>query len=261
MNRRQTDYLAMNKVNRKEFIVLILCLLVGFALRLYTFDRKSLWIDEIYTFNDSRDDFKGQLKFYGENPTFLHPPLFYILTHLFYPFPKPERDLRIIPLIFGTLSIPMIYLLVKIILPCHRSSMYPLFNLHGLSYQSLPGGTVLFIAHVSWDDGSLFFCEAPENIKEEIPGFCRTLICYSNPYELQLHSFYCPFPDSLVLSDRRKQKSSSHFFYLPVEWPHHPPLPPVGHFFGTSLQRPTGVGSPESCRPSLILGHDVWHFP
>jgi mannosyltransferase len=104
-------------------LVLILCLLIGFALRFYTFDKKSLWIDEIHTFNDSRDSFKDQLKYYKENPTNLHPPLFYILTHLLYPFPKPERDLRIIPLIFGTLSIPMIYFLSRsfspaIALPC-----------------------------------------------------------------------------------------------------------------------------------------------
>ena len=103
----------MSAPKRKEIFILVLCFLIGFALRFYTFDRKSLWMDEIYTFEDSRDDFNGQLKFYSENPTFLHPPLFFVLTHLFYPFPKPERDLRIIPLIFGTLSILMIYLVSR----------------------------------------------------------------------------------------------------------------------------------------------------
>src|SRR4030043_327495 len=103
----------MSNSNRNEIFILVLCLLIGFALRFYTFDQKSLWMDEIYTFNDSRDNFEGQLRFYGENPTFLHPPLFFILTHLFYPFPKPERDLRVIPLIFGTLSILVIYFLSR----------------------------------------------------------------------------------------------------------------------------------------------------
>jgi hypothetical protein len=84
-------------IKRKEILVVLLCLLIAFALRFYTFDQKSLWLDEIHTFNDSRDDFKGQLKFYKENPAYLHPPLFFILTHQFYPFAKPERDLRIIP--------------------------------------------------------------------------------------------------------------------------------------------------------------------
>lgn len=95
-------------------IILILCLIIGFALRVYTFDKRSLWMDEFHTFNDSRDDLKGQIEFYKEDPTYLHPPLFFILTHLFYPFTKPERDIRIIPLIFGTLSIPMIYFLARL---------------------------------------------------------------------------------------------------------------------------------------------------
>ena len=107
----------MNKEKRKEILVLTLCLLIGFVLRFYTFDQKSLWIDEIHTFNDSRDGLEGQLKYYKENPTNLHPPLFFILTHLFYPFTKPERDLRIIPLIFGILSIPMIYFLSRLFSP------------------------------------------------------------------------------------------------------------------------------------------------
>src|SRR4030043_2109383 len=89
------NYPYLNDEKQKELIILILCLLIGFALRFYTFDQKSLWIDEIHTFNDSRDDLKGQLKYYQENPANLHPPLFYVLTHLFHPFTKPERDLRI----------------------------------------------------------------------------------------------------------------------------------------------------------------------
>jgi uncharacterized membrane protein len=103
--------LSTNKAKRNEFFIIFLCFLLGFALRFYTFDQKSLWLDEVHTFNDSRDDLKAQIEFYKEKPTFLHPPLFFVLTHQFYPFTKPERDLRIIPLIFGTLSIPMIYLL------------------------------------------------------------------------------------------------------------------------------------------------------
>jgi len=113
----------MNKVGKKEIVILIICVLTGFALRFYTFNQKSLWLDEIHTFNDSRDGLKDQFRFYKENPSYLHPPLFFILTHQFYPFTKPERDLRIIPLIFGTLSIPMIYLFARcfsagLALPC-----------------------------------------------------------------------------------------------------------------------------------------------
>jgi len=54
----------MNNPLKKEILVVFFCLLIGFALRFYTFDQKSLWIDEIHTFNDSRDSLKGQLKYY-----------------------------------------------------------------------------------------------------------------------------------------------------------------------------------------------------
>jgi hypothetical protein len=121
-------------MRRKEIIILILCLIVGFALRFYRFDTKSLWMDEVHTYNDSRDDFRNQLKFYKDNPTFLHPPFFFILTHQFYPFKKPERDLRIIPLVFGTLSIPMIYLLARsfspnIAIPCTLSLTFMAYHI------------------------------------------------------------------------------------------------------------------------------------
>ena len=140
------NFHILKKERRKEFLILILCLFVGFALRFYTFDQKSLWIDEIHTLNDSRDDFRGQLKFYEKNPTYLHPPGFFILTHLFYPFTKPERDLRIIPLIFGILSIPMMYFLARsfspsIALPCTLSLTFMAYHIaisqDGRSYSLL----------------------------------------------------------------------------------------------------------------------------
>jgi hypothetical protein len=151
----------MSYLKRKEILVVIFCLLIGFALRFYTFDKKSLWVDEVHTFNDSRDDLKGQIKFYKENPSYLHPPLFFVLTHQFYPFPKPERDLRIIPLIFGILSIPMIYLLARqfstlIALPCTLSLTFMTYHISlsqdGRSYSLLMffgmAGLYFFIKHL-----------------------------------------------------------------------------------------------------------------
>ena len=136
----------MSNEKRKEILIIFLCLLVGFVLRFYTFDQKSFWMDEIHTFNESRDGLNEQLKYYKENPTSLHPPLFFILTHQFYPFTKPERDLRIIPLIFGTLAIPMMYLLARsfapyIALPCTLSLTFMAYHISfsqdGRSYSLL----------------------------------------------------------------------------------------------------------------------------
>ena len=139
----------MKKIAQREILILIVALIAGFALRFYTFDQKSLWIDEIHTFNDSRDGIQNQLKYYKENPTYLHPPLFFVLTHSFYPFPKPERDLRIIPLFFGILSIPMIYLLSRQFSPniailCTLSLTFMTYHIY-LSQNGRPYSLIMFV--------------------------------------------------------------------------------------------------------------------
>ena len=143
----------MSQVRRKEILAVLFCLLIGFALRFYTFDRKSLWMDEIYTFNDSRDDLKAQLSYYRLNSTYLQPPLFFILTHFFHPFTKPERDLRIIPLVLGILSIPAMYLLSKsysptIALPCTLSLTFMTYHI-SLSQDARAYTLVMFFGMVS----------------------------------------------------------------------------------------------------------------
>jgi 4-amino-4-deoxy-L-arabinose transferase-like glycosyltransferase len=152
---------STNISKHQEIIIVILCVIVGFSLRLYTFDQKSLWMDEIHTYNDSRYGLNGQIKYYKEKPNYFHPPLFFILTHQFYPFTKPERDLRIIPLIFGTLSIPMIYLLARqfsshIALFCTLSLSLMTYHISlsqdGRSYSMLMffgmAGLYLFLKHL-----------------------------------------------------------------------------------------------------------------
>jgi hypothetical protein len=104
-------------LKRKEGVILIFCLLAGLSLRFYAFDQKSLWVDEIYTLNDSRDSLKGQLEFYGKNPSYPQAPLFFALTHLFSLFSKPEKELRIFPVLFGALSIPALYYLARLFSP------------------------------------------------------------------------------------------------------------------------------------------------
>lgn len=183
----------MNKEKRKEILVITLCLLIGFALRFYTFDHKSLWMDEIYTFNDSRDDFKGQLKFYGENPTFLHPPLFFILTHLFYPFPKPERDLRVIPLIFGTLSILVIYFLSRsfspaIALPCTLSLTFMAYHI-SLSQDGRSYTLLMFLGMM----GLYFFMRHLKTLKK------RYLVFVALFFAILFHTSYSSIP-FIVLS-------------------------------------------------------------
>lgn len=142
----------MQKIDKK-LLILFLFLIIGFALRFYAFDKKSLWLDEIYTFQDSRYGIKDQIDFYKENPAHLHPPLFFILTHIFHPFKNLERELRIIPLIFGTLSIPMIYILAKefssrIALPCAMSLTFMTYHIY-LSQEGRSYSLLLFLSMVS----------------------------------------------------------------------------------------------------------------
>jgi hypothetical protein len=157
----------LNPGKQKEFLILICCLLIGFALRFYSFDQKSLWIDEIHTFNDSKDNINGQLKYYKANPTYLHPPLFFVLTHLFHPFTKPERDLRIIPLLFGTLSIPMIYCLARsfspvIALPSALSLTFMAYHI-SLSQDGRSYSLAMFLGMV----GLYFFMKYLQTLKKQ----------------------------------------------------------------------------------------------
>ena len=178
----------MGHSKRKEIIILILCLVVGFTLRFYNFDEKSIWMDEVHTFNDSRDGIKEQLAFYKENPNFLHPPLFFILTHLFHPFEKPERDLRIIPLIFGTLSIPMFYLLARqfssaIALPCTIALTLMTYHI-SLSQDGRSYSLLLFLGIA----GFYFFLKHLETRKKEYLPFIALI------FAILFHTSYSSIP-------------------------------------------------------------------
>jgi hypothetical protein len=145
-------------------------------------------MDEVHTFNDSRDDIKGQIKFYKEKPTHLHPPLFFILTHLFYPFEKPEMDLRIIPLIFGILSIPMIYLLSRffspeIALPCTLSLTFMTYHI-SLSQDGRSYSLIIFLGMA----GLYFF------IKHLTTSKKRFLILVALLFAILFHTSYSSIP-------------------------------------------------------------------
>ncbi len=64
---------------QKEILILILCILIGFALRFYIFDQKSLWIDEIHTYRgifgsnvaNLMKRFNRICEHYGSHPQFI----------------------------------------------------------------------------------------------------------------------------------------------------------------------------------------------
>jgi len=55
MEQTEISLLTFKIARPRNILLVFSCLLVAFALRFYTFDQKSLWGDEIYTFNGSRD--------------------------------------------------------------------------------------------------------------------------------------------------------------------------------------------------------------
>jgi len=178
----------MQYLIKKEILILILCLFIGFVFRFYSLEHKSLWMDEVHTFNDSRFGLRDQIKFYKDNPTYLHPPLFFILTHLLYPFEKPERDLRIIPFIFGTLSIPMIYLLSKqfssaIKNPCTVALTFMTYHIY-VSQDGRSYSTVMFLGMA----GLYFFMSYLKFLKK------KYLFLTSLFYAIQFHISYSSIP-------------------------------------------------------------------
>ena len=195
--------------------VLFLCLFIGFALRYYHLDQKSLWLDEVHTYNDSRDSFKEQIKFYKANPGYLHPPLFFVLTHFLSPFPKPERDLRIIPLVSGTLCIPMIYLLARsfapqIAIPCMVALTFMTYHI-SLSQDGRSYALLMLFAMASL----YFFLEHLKTSKK------RYLILTALSYALLFHTSYSSVPFILFSQilwfyklDNRREAPSFYSFLI-----------------------------------------------
>ena len=206
----------MGKIKKKEILILIFSLLIGFVLRFYTFDQKSLWLDEIHTYNDSRDGLSGQISFYKENPTYLHPPLFFLLTHLFYPFKQPEKDLRIFPLVFGILSIPMFYSLARLFSPaiaalCTLSLTFMTYHI-SLSQDGRSYSLILFLGMASL----YFFMKYLKTSKK------GNLICVAFLFAILFHTSYISIP-FIALSqilwlyrtgEEDKKPTLSNFFIL-----------------------------------------------
>jgi len=177
---------------------------VGFGLRFYAFDQKSLWIDEVHTYNDSREGLSGQIKYFKEHPAdLLHPPLFYVLTHIFHPFEKPERELRILPLIFGILSVPMIYFLARlfspsIAIPCTLALTFMAYHI-SFSQDGRPYSLVMFLGMV----GLYFFTKYLKTQRK------RDLLFVALSFALLFYTSYSSIPFILL--------SQVLWFYRPGE--------------------------------------------
>lgn len=90
-------------------VTLLLIVLLAFFLRLYRLDHQSLWYDEGFSVYLARMSL-GEIT--ARTASDIHPPLYYYLLHLWLgPFGDSEFVLRFFSLVFGLLTVPLIYAL------------------------------------------------------------------------------------------------------------------------------------------------------
>ena len=98
--------------NRLSFILLPLIILIGIFLRLYQLGSNSLWLDEaisVWFANESLGNI-----IIKQTSADVHPPFYYIVLSLWINvFGNGEFEVRLLSAIFGILSIPLLYLIVK----------------------------------------------------------------------------------------------------------------------------------------------------
>ena len=88
------------------FILMLAIVLLSFALRAYRLDHQELRGDEAATWAYSIRSFAEMLQFYK---THAHPPLYYPLMHLWFPFAgTSEYALRFLPLVNGTVLVAIL---------------------------------------------------------------------------------------------------------------------------------------------------------
>lgn len=99
---------------RVHYITLLLICLLGFILRMINLDKSTgMWLDESNTYNIAKQSFPfgimHMLKYYEP-----HTPLYYFILHFWMRlFGDNDYTLRLLSVIFGTLTIPLGYLAGK----------------------------------------------------------------------------------------------------------------------------------------------------
>ncbi|TYT24038.1 flippase-like domain-containing protein [Dictyoglomus thermophilum] len=101
----------LNK-NAKKSSLLFIITIIGFLLRIFKITERSLWLDEAITAQVSQSGILGIIL--NRSQTGIHPPLYFILVYFWTRiFGDSELALRSLSMIFGVLSIPLLYKLVK----------------------------------------------------------------------------------------------------------------------------------------------------
>ncbi|HEY7535959.1 MAG TPA: glycosyltransferase family 39 protein, partial [Thermodesulfobacteriota bacterium] len=95
-----------------QLFILILIIFIGASLRLYELGSNSLWFDEAISVWFSSKSLGTIL--IKQPSGDVHPPLYYLLLNLWIgTFGSGEFEVRLLSVIFGVLSIPLLYIIVK----------------------------------------------------------------------------------------------------------------------------------------------------
>jgi uncharacterized membrane protein len=105
--------------------LLISATVIGAILRIYRVGYQSLWHDEVLTYLSSKGTLAHVL-FQTEVKTNILP-LYYLIVHVFLFLGEEDVILRIPSLIFGTLSIPLFFLVVRAILGANAAILASFF--------------------------------------------------------------------------------------------------------------------------------------
>ena len=99
----------------KQFWLLLLIILLAFALRLYQLDKESLWMDEAFSVHHAQEkDLLSLLTFVST--TEAAPPGHYLLLHYWIAlFGSSEFSLRFPSVLFGVLSLALLFKIVKMV--------------------------------------------------------------------------------------------------------------------------------------------------
>lgn len=92
---------------KSTYFILGLILVAGFLLRIYKLSSQSIWLDEAYSIYHSQQNFMHVISF--RDPS---PPLYYVLLHFWIKLTgTSEFSVRLLSVLFGTVSVYIIYLL------------------------------------------------------------------------------------------------------------------------------------------------------
>jgi len=105
---------VLENLKKKENFLLFLILLAAFLMRAFRLGHESFWLDELHTMNEAAPEATIKQLFGWLSTSDQHPPLFFFCEKLiFILFGSSEVSARLLPVLAGTASVYVLYLLGK----------------------------------------------------------------------------------------------------------------------------------------------------